>query len=140
MHKKIIVITILLFFLTMTLPLATGIKLKQDSDVFPVGVSRGEFNAELGFRGSENSFASLDGRYNTRGRFIGFSGTASVGDKQGRFRGFFRTSFIIINLPVSGRTLTIFGIVAFDQSHSNFRGLWRARGYRAGGWITGSLS
>jgi hypothetical protein len=139
MKRKIIGISICFLFLLMALPSATSLQVKEKTKPAIIA-SEGNFNAELGFSGNQNPFASLDGQYRTRGRFVGFSGTASVGDKNGRFIGFFRAGVIILQLPVRGRTLTIFGVAAFDQDHTNFRGIWRARGYRAGGWITGSLS
>ena len=101
-------------------------------------IQQGNFEAQIGFRGEERPFATLDGQYQSRWRFVTFSGTASTDDAQGRFQGMFRGNFIIIQMPVREKTVTVFARVSFDQR--NFEGNWRARGYRVGGWITGSLS
>jgi hypothetical protein len=90
--------------------------------------------------GEEESFASLSGQYNKRGRLIMISGTATSKDKQGRFQGVLKGSFFILQIPVRGRIINFFGRVSFNEDQTSFEGGWRIRGNRASGWITGSLN
>ncbi|UCB58903.1 MAG: hypothetical protein JSV67_01000 [Thermoplasmatales archaeon] len=98
------------------------------------------FEAEIGMDGKEESFASLRGQYNKRGRFIIISGSATSKDKQGRFQGVLKGNFFILQIPVRDRIINFFGRVSFNEDQTTFEGGWRIRGYRASGWIEGSLN
>jgi len=101
--------------------------------------NQGIFEAELGRRGSDVSFVTLEGEYQIRDRFVAFGGTATADDKEGRFRGGFRGNHFIIKIPTIGRTLTLFG--RFNQNDDKtFQGVWIGRGIPARGWITGALT
>jgi hypothetical protein len=104
------------------------------------GFQQGDFEAQIGLRGNERPFATLDGQYRSRGRFVVFSGTVDTGENQGRFQGLFRGNLILIQIPARGRIINLFGRVSFDQRNTNFEGFWRARGFNAGGWITGLIN
>jgi len=100
---------------------------------------QGIFEADLGRRGSDEPFVTLEGEYQVRDRFVVFGGTATLGDREGRFRGGFRGNNFFIKIPIIGRTLTIFG--RFNLMDDNtFQGLWIERGIPARGWITGILN
>ena len=140
MKKKTIrTLVCMLFIATVLLPGVSSNKIANVSMIEINDRSQGTFEAEFGLRGNDEPLASLDGKYQSRGRFIVFSGTATNGELEGRFRGIFRGNLVIIQLPVRGRVLTIYGRVSFDEQQLTFTGNWKARGYRAGGWITGSL-
>ena len=100
---------------------------------------QGNFQAELGRRGSEEPFVILEGQYQVRNRFVTFYGIASTEDKEGRFRGIFRGNHFIIQLPIVVRTLTIFGRFNQDEDNS-FRGVWIGRGLPIRGWISVTLT
>jgi hypothetical protein len=100
---------------------------------------QGIFEAELGRRGSDESFLTLNGKYQVRDRFVVFGGTATIGQKEGRFRGGFHGNYFVIKIPVISRTLTIFGRFNLNDDNT-FQGIWIERGMHARGWITGTLT
>ena len=99
----------------------------------------GIFEAELGRRGSDDPFLTLEGKYQVRDRFVVFGGTATIGQKEGRFRGGFHGNYFVIKIPVISRTLTIFGRFNLNDDNT-FQGIWIERGMHARGWITGTLT
>lgn len=100
---------------------------------------QGIFEAELGRRGSDEPIVTLEGKYQFRERFVVFGGTATSGDREGRFRGGLRGNNFVIKIPIIGRTLTIFGRINLDDDNM-FQGVWLGRGIPARGWITGTLT
>ena len=100
---------------------------------------RGIFEAELGRRGSDDPFLTLEGEYQVRNRFVVFGGTATTEEREGRFRGGFHGNHFVIKIPIIGRTLTIFGRFNLNDDNT-FQGLWKGRGIPAKGWITGTLT
>jgi len=103
--------------------------------------NKGTFKAVIGVRDNEKPSVLLNGKYQSRGRFIVFGGTATNGDNEGYFRGLFRGKNFIIRLPIrDGRIIYLFGTCNFDETTTSFRGLWRVRGTRITGWIAGNLT
>ncbi len=106
----------------------------------PTTTTHGLFEAEMGRRGNSDPLVSLSGTYRLRDRFIVFGGTATSGDKTGRFRGAFRNNHFIIKTFIGGRNIVIFGRCVFDDTHTSFTGGWVGRGLPIRGWITGTLT
>ena len=102
--------------------------------------THGLFEAEIGRRGNPNPLVTLSGTYHLRDRFIVFGGTATAGDKTGRFRGAFRNNHFIIKTFTGRRNIIIFGRCIFDDTHTSFTGGWVGRGLPIRGWITGTLT
>ena len=100
---------------------------------------QGIFEAEIGRRGSDDPFVTLEGEYQVRGRYVVFGGTATSQEREGRFRGEFRGNHFVIKIPIMGRTLTIFGRFNLNDDNT-FHGVWMGRGTPARGWITGTLT
>ena len=100
--------------------------------------NQGIFNAEIGRRGSNEPVAVLEGEYKVRNRFVGFFGIATAGDKEGRFRGGLRANNFVIQIPIRGNVLTIFGRLRLDDNNE-FHGIWIGRGIPVRGWISGTL-
>jgi hypothetical protein len=122
-------------------------KLSEWSDTLSVTVPRnkpldqsaeGTFTAEMGRRGSSDPEVYLDGEYKTRGRYKIISGTATAGEKQGRFRGIFYSNHFIIRVPTPRITITLFGRCTFDEQ--TFEGNWISRYPYSRGWINGEFT
>ena len=96
---------------------------------------QGDFNAELGKKGSQRPFIVLDGSYLTRNRFVVVSGTAEVGERSGRFRGIFTDDHFLIKFSFRG--CVIIGRCRFDDQHQDFKGIWIERSIPFRGWVTG---
>ena len=99
------------------------------------------FQAKIGVRGSDEAQIFLDGKFRAGRRSIAVSGTATNGEGRVRFQGFFRGHFFILQIPLRGRIVNIFGRSSFNEDGA-FRGSWMVRGTstRITGWIQGSFS
>ena len=122
-------------------------KLSEWSDTLSITVPRnkpldqstdGLFTADMGRRGSSDPLVYLEGEYNTRGRYKIIRGTATNGENQGRFRGFFYKNHFIIRVPTPRVIITIFGRCTFDEQ--SFEGNWRSRYSNYRGWISGEFT
>ena len=135
MKKHIIIFGIIVLFIYSGITSATIIKqIHATSDIRNQGI----FNAEIGIRGNEDPIASLEGQYQVRNRFISISGTATNGEAQGRFRGGFRANNFLMQIPIRGQIITIFGKIRLNDENE-FIGVWIGRGIPVRGWITGSF-
>ena len=103
------------------------------------GRDRGSFRAEMGIRGSDEPLVCLNGTYHLRGRYIVVSGTATAGDRVGRFNGVFRGTSFFIKTPIRGGIRTVLGQCRFNDERHTFTGVWITRGIAARGWITGVM-
>jgi hypothetical protein len=122
-------------------------KLSEWSDTISITVPRGKttdlsadgsFTAEMGRRGNNDPEVYLDGSYKTRGRYIIIEGTATAGEKQGRFRGIFYNNHFIIRVPTPRITIRLFGRCTFDEQ--TFEGNWISRYPYSKGWINGEFT
>ena len=130
--KKILCAFLILIFLANVGQAQIAIDNEKNSN-------RGGFEAEIGIIGSEEASIFLDGDFGMRWRYIVVNGIATNGEEEIRFQGFFRGSFFILQIPIRGRIVNIFGRCAIGEDN-NFRGAWRARGTRITGWIEGSFT
>jgi hypothetical protein len=136
MNRKILIFGIIGLLLISGLISVNALK---PNEITSENEKQGNFQAELGRRGSEEPFVILEGQYQFRNRFFTFYGIASKDDKEGRFRGVFRGNHFIIQIPIVVRTLTIFG--RFNQNEDNsFQGVWIGRGLPIRGWISVTLT
>jgi hypothetical protein len=99
---------------------------------------QGDFNAELGKKGSDRSFIVLDGSYLLRNRYFVVKGTVEVRGHSGRFRGIFTDNRFFIKMSVRG--CVIFGRCRFDDQHQDFKGIWIERSIPFRGWVTGTFA
>ncbi len=100
--------------------------------------TEGTFTAEIGRRGSSDTEIILNGNYKERTRFKVIWGTATTGEKQGRFRGIFYLNHFIIKVPTPRNTINIFGRCTFDGN--DFSGQWISRRPYSRGWIEGAFT
>jgi hypothetical protein len=102
-------------------------------------LNSGDFEAEIGIRGDDEPVVSLDGIYQSRWRCMVLHGVATNGEHQGRFQGFFRGAFFVLQAPFRGNIMNIMGRCCFTEDQG-FTGQWRTRGNHLRGWIEGSFT
>jgi hypothetical protein len=98
-----------------------------------------DFNATIGIGTNDEAQIFLNGNYHIRWRTLIVYGTTTNGEQQVRFQGLFRGSYFILQIPLRGRIINIFGRYIVDENH-DFSGRWIARGIGVNGWIRGSLN
>ena len=122
-------------------------KLSDWSDTLSVTVPRnkpivqsadGSFTAEIGRRGISEPEVYLEGTYKTRGRYVQIEGSATAGEKEGRFKGIFYKNHFIIRVPTPRITIRIVGRCTFDEQ--TFEGNWISRSPYSRGWINGEFT
>jgi hypothetical protein len=102
-------------------------------------INQGEFTAEIGVGAEEETRIYLDGNYRARWRFTMVYGIATNGEQEVRFRGLFRGSNFILQVPFRGRTANLIGRFVIEENRE-FSGRWTIRGIRINGWIKGTFN
>lgn len=97
------------------------------------------FRAKIGIGDSEEAQIFLNGNFRARWRFLVVYGTATNGEKEVRFQGYFRGSYFYLQIPLRGTIVNIIGRCSFNENNE-FRGNWRVRGTRTTGWIQGAFT
>jgi hypothetical protein len=98
----------------------------------------GTFTAQIGRRDIQNPEVYLEGSYTTRGQYKGVWGTATIGEKQGNFRGIYTQNHFFIKFPTEDRTIQLIGKITFDGNL--FTGNWIGRQPYLRGWIEGEFN
>ncbi len=104
-----------------------------------LNINQGEFTAEIGVGEEEETRIYLDGNYRLRWRFTMVYGIATNGEQEVRFRGLFRGSNFILQVPFRGRIVNLIGRFVIEENRE-FSGRWIIRGTRINGWIKGTIN
>jgi hypothetical protein len=92
----------------------------------------------MGIRGSSDPDITLEGNYNQRNRYKVIWGTATAGEREGRFRGVFISNHFIIKVPTPRTVINVLGRCTFDEN--DFSGNWISRAPYSRGWIEGDFT
>ncbi|MCJ7572429.1 MAG: hypothetical protein MUO82_11260 [Candidatus Thermoplasmatota archaeon] len=137
MNKKIISLLVLgVMLLSSIVQISATSIIKESYDIEEKGV----FKAELGKKGDEKSTVSLSGMYSFKEKIILVNGNATLGEKEGSFKGVFKGNHFYLTIPIKGHVLIIIGKINFDKDNNTFKGFWIGKGLPIKGWITGSFS